>query len=368
MKIAYVVHGYTDSGGTERVLAKKANYFIEQGHEVSIISMKEETSKPFFSFSSKIKFYHLNIKKSEKESKELFLEQLSDCLAGIKPDISISMGFGLSIYLYKIKDGSKKVLEIHFSKYKRKHYFTTWDKYYLGRVISNIYEREKINAARHFDSFVVLTDEDKESWRDMPNIEVIPNPISFMPEEYSDVTAKRVLAAGRYTYQKGFEYLIDIWNEIAKKYPDWKLSIFGDGSKKKLLETRIKKFNLSESVELLPITSNIQKEMMNSSVYALTSRYEGLPLVLIEAMACGLPAVAFACKCGPRDVIENGEDGFLIEFKNKNAFAEKLSLLIENEELRRRMGKSARTNIQRFNTENVMPKWESLFERLLATN
>lgn len=368
MKLAYVVHGYTDSGGTERVLAKKANYFIEQGHEVSIISMKEETREPFFSFSPKIEFYHLNIKKNGKESKKLFLEQLSDCLMDIKPDISISMGFGLSIYLYEIKDGSKKILEIHFSKYKRKHYFTILDKYYLGRVISNIYEREKINAARHFDSFVVLTDEDKESWRNMPNIEVIPNPTSFLPEEYSDVTAKRVMAAGRYTHQKGFEYLIDIWGEVAEKYPDWKLSIFGDGRKKKLLEDRIKKLKLYNSVELLPITSNIQKEMMDSSVYALTSRYEGLPLVLIEAMACGLPVIAFACKCGPRDVIKDGEDGFLIGFKNKKTFAEKLSLLIENEELRIRMGKAARNNIQRFDSKIIMPKWESLFKRLLSAD
>lgn len=365
MKISYIVHGYTNSGGTERVLATKANYLATYGYNVSIISMGQENKSPFFSYSPQIQFYHLNLSGNDLKNKHLFMERVSACLNTIKPDIAITMGFGVSKYLYEVKDGSKKIFEYHFSKYKRKFELAALDKYSLGRIFTDIYSYKRSKIARRYDRFIVLTNEDKESWRNIPNIEVISNPLSFVTDKYSDVTAKRVISVGRYTYQKGFDLLIDIWSEINKRYPDWKLSIYGSGGKKAYLENCIKKFGLSDVIELHPPTPNVDKEFLESSIFAMTSRYEGFGLVLSEAMSCGLPVISYACKCGPRDIIKDGEDGFLIEFKDKPAFIDKLSLLIEDQALRTKMGEAARNNVARFNIENIMPKWISLFEQMI---
>lgn len=364
MKIVYVVYGYTNPGGTERVLATKANYFAEKGHQVSIVSLKKETENPFFNFSPLISFYNLDIPPSDKKYKQLFIDKVTELFKQIQPDIALTMGFGLTIYLSEVKDKSKKIFEYHFSKYKRKFELAALDKYAMGRLLTDMYSLKRNKVVRKYDCFVVLTDEDKQSWRNIPNIEVIANPRAFVPSNYSELTTKRAIAVGRHTYQKGFESLIDIWADITTKYPDWKLVIFGSGKKKERLEKQIKSLGITGAVELLPPTRNVEEEYKNSSVYVMTSKYEGLPLVLMEAMSCGLPAVSYACKCGPGEIITDEEDGFLVKPGDKKAFIEKLSLLFENRELQKRMGQLAAENMQRYNVEDIMPLWIKLFEKL----
>ncbi|MBD8347000.1 glycosyltransferase family 4 protein [Dysgonomonas sp. HGC4] len=365
MKIAYVVHAYTNSAGMERVLAKKSNYLVAQGFEVFIITLGEDNAEPFFYFDPKIKIYKLGIPNDTEEYKELYLKKLSACLALIKPDISISTGLGITKYLYEVNDGSKKVLELHFTKYKRKFELAALDKYCVGRFITNIYSYKRTKVARMYDRFVVLTEEDKDSWQNLSNISVIPNPISFIPEDYSSNESKRVIAIGRYTYQKGFDLLISIWAQIHKQHPDWILSIYGSGKKKAKLERQIQQLELEKCIELNTPTKEIALKLVESSIFAMTSRYEGQGLALMEAMACGLPAVAFACKCGPRDIIRNGEDGFIVDTKDYKAFEEKLASLMKDSDLRTKMGKQARQNVLRFSEENIMPKWTKLFNDLL---
>lgn len=364
MRIVYVVHGYENSGGTERVLSVKANYLVEKGYDVSIISLKDVVDKPFFEFSSQIKLYHLGWPKDDEKYRDLFVEKATLLLKEIKPDITLTSGIGVTKYLYMVKDGSKKIFELHFTKYKRKFELASLDKYFIGRFITAIYSYKRNSIVRKYDCFVVLTEEDKESWRNISNIEVIPNPMSFLPSSYSDVSSKRVIGVGRYMYQKGFDFLIDIWADIYKKYPEWKLVLFGNGRKRKMLEERAKKLGLTKVIEFNDPTNNIEEEYKKSSIFALTSRYEGFGLVLIEAMSCGLPSVAYSCKCGPRDIISNEEDGFLIEMGDKTSYVEKLSLLIENEELRRTMGRAAAQNMLRFGLDDVMLKWINLFSKL----
>lgn len=365
MKLVYVVHGYENSGGTERVLAVKANYLVEKGYDVTIIALKNVVDRPFFEFSSKIKFYHLGWPKDDEKYKKLFIDKVTVILNEIKPDITITNGFGVTKYLYEVNDGSKKIFEFHFSKYRRKFELASLDKYSIGRFFTDIYSYKRNAIARKYDSFVVLTEEDKESWRNISKICVIPNPNSFEPLRKSSLESKRVIAVGRFTYQKGFDFLIDIWAEIYKKYPQWKLVFFGKGHKRKMLEERAEKLGLAKVIEFNDATNNIEEEYRKSSIFALTSRYEGMPLVLLEAMACGLPSVAYSCKCGPRDIISNAKDGFLIEMGDKDSYVDKLSLLIEDEELRRRMGDAAAQSVLRFQLDNVMLKWTTLFNRLL---
>lgn len=240
----------------------------------------------------------------------------------------------------------------------------------LGRTIARLYQYKMYNLIKRYRHFVVLTEEDREAWGDLPNIRVIPNAISFSPTARSPLDSNRVIALGRITLQKDFKALIDIWQRLKQRQPSpgWRLSIFGDNSGKeaaKLLELS-KKLNILGSVEIRNPTQEVEKELLGSSILAMTSRYEGFGMVLIEAMSCGVPVLAFACKSGPRDIIRDGEDGFLIPVGNKAMFIEKLTLLINDPELLHRMGEAAARNVQRFSEEPVMARWITLFQESIA--
>lgn len=363
MKIVYLLRNHTNSGGIERVVSKKANYLVNHGYDVYLVTLTVNDEPVFFDFDPKIKFHNLDIGNSP--DKKTFVNALGEYLHHLKPDIVISTGVLVTNYLYEIKDGSKKILEYHFAKYKKKYKLARFDKFLPGKIFNKIYSYKRTRIASRYDRFVVLTNEDRKDWGDLKNIHTIHNPLSFIPESVSDVTAKRVIAVGRYTGQKGFDYLIPIWAKVNKQFPDWKLSIFGSGSKKEKLQQLICKYGLQDSIELLPPTVNIEEEYRKSSINVMTSRYEGFALVLTEAMACGLPVVSYASKSGPRDIIRDGEDGFLIKMHDEKDFARKLALLMGDYELRKKMGKAGRINIMRYTEDKIMPQWVQLFEEVL---
>ena len=296
--------------------------------------------------------------------KQIYLERLTQALNEIKPDVSISVFDKFSSYLYCVNDGSKKIIERHFGKYKRPRYISKFETNSWGRIFTYLYRKADYDIVKHYDKFVVLTEEDQNLWGNLPNITTIPNSISFIPEIKSTTRERRIIAVGRTSKQKQLDVLIRIWAKIAKKYPDWKLVTYGNGDLESL-QKLAEELKIRDQVENNPPTHNIQEEMVNSSIYALSSKYEGMPLVLLEAMACGLPLVSFACKCGPRDIISDGEDGFLIKENDLDSFADKLSLLIEDCELRQKMGKTASQNVLRFTEDVVMGKWISLFDELV---
>ena len=376
MRIAYCVPRLTTSGGIERVLANKSKFLLDHGYEVYFILSEKTDEPPFFDFDKRITFYNLGceftargLKKKmvHERYKDIYLKRLAAALDEIKPDITISVFDRYSRYLYKVNDGSKKIIERHFGKYKRPRYISKFETNSLGRILTYLYRKADYDIVKHYDKFVVLTEEDKNLWGNLPNIMAIPNSISFIPEIKSTTKDQRIIAVGRASRQKQLDVLIRIWAKIAAKYPDWKLVTYGNGdleSLRKLAE----ELKIGDQVENNTPTHNIQEEMVNSSIYALSSKYEGMPLVLLEAMACGLPLVSFACKCGPRDIISDGEDGFLIKENDLDDFANKLSLLIEDSELRRKMGIAASQNVLRFTEDIVMSKWMSLFDELVNQN
>lgn len=373
MRIAYCVSKITNSGGRERVLANKANYLVNKGYEVYFILTEPMDKEPFFDFDPRIKFYNLEcdfrakgLKKqiAHRQYKQIYIDKLAKALDEIKPDISISVFDKFSRYLYKINDGSKKIIERHFGKYKRPRYISRFENVSWGKIITYLYRKTDYDIVKNYDRFIVLTEEDKHLWGDLSNILAIPNSISFIPDEKSTNQEKRVIAVGRTSEQKQLDVLITIWAKIAKKYPEWKLVTYGNGNLTPLKELSMQ-LNIADQVINNPATLSIEEEMVNSSIFALSSKYEGFGLVLLEAMACGLPLVSFACKCGPRDIITHGEDGFLIEEGDLNDFANKLSLLIEDYDLRHKMGVAASQNVLRFTEDIVMTKWMTLFDELV---
>lgn len=373
MKIVYSILGTFNSGGMERVLANKANYLAALGYEISIITTDQQGRGSYFELDNRIRQYDLNINYLDNTGKGLLIKLLSyprkqklhkikleELLKELKADIVISMFDNDSSFMYKLNDGSKKILEIHFSRFKRIQYGR---KGILG-IVDKWRNINDLRLAKQYDRFVVLTEEDKSYWGNLPNIEVIPNANSFIPSNRASLDCNRVIAVGRYDYQKGFDELIKIWKKIYDKNSDWRLDIFGDGPLKDKLENLIKDLELSDIVRLHPPVKNIEKEYLESSILAMTSRYEGLPMALLEAQVCGLPMVAYACKCGPKDIIQDGINGYLIPEGDQQLMSERLLKLMNETKLRKNMGNEAFVLSDNFSEERVMKKWLNIFENI----
>ncbi len=378
MRVVYLIAGTYRPGGMERVLAGKANWLVRQGvAEVLIVTTDQRGQKPFFELDQRIRQTDLDIN-YEQNNGASFLNKLvcypfkqirhrhrlAMLLRSEKPDVVISMFCNDASFLPRIKDGSRKILEIHFSRYKRLQYgrkgmWALADKWRC--------KNDKRIAAR-FDKFVVLTHEDSGYWNagtPMRNICVIPNSRTFQPLKDRDTSVchNTVLAVGRYNTQKAFDRLIDVWAGVcsSKDYPGgWKLRIVGDGELRDELQHKIESLGLSNSVLLGGAETEMQSVYSGSDIYAMTSLYEGLPMVLLEAQAAGLPIVSMACKCGPRDVVTDGKDGFLVPEGGVGAMAQRLLLLMNDSDLRESMGQAALRGSDRFDQEIIMWKWVSL--------
>jgi glycosyltransferase involved in cell wall biosynthesis len=225
--------------------------------------------------------------------------------------------------------------------------------------------RSLVSKLKKLDRFVVLTEEDKSAWPELRNICVISDPLSFFPTQHSPLTEKRVIAVGRYVYQKGFDLLLQAWTKIEKQYPDWELAVFGDGNREPY-EQQLNELGIDRSrCHLNGPTADIQKEYVNSSIFVFSSRFEGFGMVLVEAMACGLPVVSFACPCGPKDIVKHEEDGLLVENGNVEALTDSLIRLMDDDDLRQRMAANGINNVQRFCIDYIAECWKKLFESLV---
>lgn len=378
MKIIYCTHSTCNPGGMERVLYNKVKYFSEQMHwDVTVVTTDQHNRLPFYPFPESVRMIDLGINYSEDNVKRTFgkiygylkkrkkhRRLLEKLLMQEKADIVVSLYPSESSFIPDIKDGSRKVLEIHYCKFFRLQYGR---KGLLGAIDKwRTWQDERI--VRRFDKFVVLTNEDRGYWGNLPNIEVIPNAAMFVADRYSDVSVKRVIAVGRLDYQKGFDRLIQAWEIVNKsgKYDDWRLDIFGQGDWKDMLQGMIDKKGLNGSAFINKPTKNIGEEYADSSMLVMSSNYEGFPMVMIEAMACGLPVVAFDFKCGPKDIIRNEENGLIIHNGDIKALADGIMKLMEDTENRKRMSLNARKIVDTYSEKAVMEKWIGLFNNLTA--
>ncbi|MHA4809107.1 glycosyltransferase family 4 protein [Flavitalea flava] len=369
MTIVYCIFSLAPPGGMQRALSVKATYLAEvAGFSIHVITRTQpvQSSGPAgrysFNLSAKVKIHTIG---------KNYKKELATILYILRPDIVISLYGEESRFLYKIRDGSKKILEFHFTRNHLVHLvkglphlrFRKLRLQYV-RLLQYLDER----CARHYDCLVLLTEADRGLWGNPPNVVVIPNPLSFTSPVKSGLDSKRILSAGRLIATKGFDLLIEAYRLVAKRYPDWKLAIFGEGQDKQFLLNKIRNYGLENQVEIFPPTADIAGEMLRSSIYAAPSRYEGFGLVITEAMECGVPSVAFDCQCGPREIICDGSDGILVEPQNTEKFAEALLLLIASPELRTRMGKNAITSAARFAEDRIMDRWKNLFRSLVQDN
>ena len=218
------------------------------------------------------------------------------------------------------------------------------------------------------DVLVVLTEQDRESYDRLLDgklkLAVIPNTVHDVTGPRADLARKRVLAAGRFEYQKGYDMLIEAFAAVHAEHPDWRLRICGEGKLRPQLEQAVAEHGLNGSVELPGPSDRLPAEMEEASIYALSSRFEGFPLVLLEAMGKGMGVVAFDCPTGPRDIIDDRRNGIIVPPKDPAAFATGLAALIEDEELRRRCGAAAADTAHEYTIDAIGPRWEALFREL----
>ena len=372
MHILYNIAGLYRPAGMERVLTDKANWLVSHGHRVTILTTEQKGRPNAFPLDGRVQTIDLGIGYEDNNGGSLadkllhypgkqrrHRKALAKALNEMKPDIAVSMFCNEVNLLPEMKDGSRKVLEVHFSRFKRQQYARRG----LWALADGYRSRQDLRLVRKYSRFVVLTEEDKEYWGDTGNIRVIPNPVSFHPAAPAPLDTKTVVAVGRYSHQKGLERLVSAWGLIPKN--GWRLRLVGDGENRKQLEKQIDTLGLQESVRLGREESDMTSVYEGASIVALSSRYEGLPMVLLEAQAFGVPAVSFDCKCGPREIISDGETGLLVPEGDIPALARALERLMEDDTLRKEMGRNAFRQAARWQPDRIMEQWIRLFGEIL---
>ena len=363
------------AGGVERVLTLKANYFAENyDYDITIILTEGKDKLCAYPLSDKIKLINLDINFEELwechfikkiflylKKQRIYKRKLKTELMRIRPDITDSLLRREINFLTDIQDGSIKIGELHVNRLNYRN-FESNDTNLIKVLFSRFWMFSLIKHLKRLNRFVVLTEEDKVNWPELNNIVAIPNPISFNTDCVSRLDKKRVLAVGRYAYQKGYDMLLNAWAIVEKECPDWELEIYGQGNREPYFkianELQLERCNLNGSV------TNIYEKYLNCSVFVISSRFEGLSMSLLEAMSFGLAVVSFACPCGFREVITNGKNGVLVPKDDVEMLAKQIVTVLKDPEYINELGKNARVRSQDFRLDVLAEKWKQLFESL----
>lgn len=353
--VAFLIFDVTLRAGTERAVVNVCAALGERpGYRLLILSADSAPgSRPGFALPETVEVEHLNLGgiKGRGRKYSALVRRCAQVIRERKIDVLAGTAHALNCLLPLMGGDAKKVACEHLN------YTACPAQARLVRRL--VYPR--------LDAVALLTDADAARYGFVPEGKryVIPNIGGFFPPEAAALTEKRMLAVGRLTEQKGFDRLLTVIHTVRGEIPGWTVEIFGAGEEKASLEAQIAALNLGDMVRLHEPAENIRREYLRSSVFLLPSRWEGLPMALIEAQSCGLPAVCFDCPEGPADIITDGQTGFLVENGDLDAFGRAVCRLAKSPELRREMGEKALRDAARFSPERVAGKWEALFAAVL---
>lgn len=349
MKIAIVLNNISGIGGVERVVSSFSNQLYSRYDcEIHIISLfSNNHSDVFYHINSNIRLIHLGQKNLK--NVRVFKEFL-----GLKKQeydyiLCCSVSISTLVFVTKILSGSSaKIYAWEHSQYE--HSSAS-----IKRLRRIIYP--------YLDRVITLSQHDGNIFGQyLKNVSVIPNFKPFTSNKISDHKNQTLISVGRLGYEKGFDMLIDAYNLIHDQIGEWKLEIYGEGKEYDTLSAKIKSYALEDKVFLKPFTPNIMEKYLDSSIFICSSRSESFSMVIIEAMECGLPCVSFNCKIGPKEIISEGLDGFLVDTFNIQNLANKIKLLIDDTELRIKMGMNAKKKSKRYNAEDIMYNWEKVLK------
>lgn len=369
MRILYVTDALAIRGGIERVLVEKANNLVNHdGYEVFILTVCQG-GHPFpFPLDPQVTPIDLNVPFHDQYQysgvrRMLSLRRLHrDCregirrqLSAIRPDVIVCLRIEFVGDISRVKGDTPLVFESHSS---------FWTSRFEGAgLLRRLHTWWMNQSARKVQAVVALTEGDAAVWRKVnKKVIVIPDTVHLNETGvYSDHYSKSAIFVGRLSRQKDIGSLLAVWKLVRQRQPDWQLHIYGE--KGDVDETLWQQLQADGSgISVHAPTANIMDVYQQHAMLVLTSRYEPFGMVLPEAMSCGLPVVAFDCPYGPADIIMDGVDGFLVKDRGIKDFADKVCLLMENQELRRQMGLAAIRSAQRYHSHQIMPAWYNLFD------
>ncbi len=368
-------------GGTIRAAINLAGYLADH-HEVEIISTYRRRDEPYFAFDPRVKVTALEDQRPgamprhlrplhallsrfascvyhpadlRKHNHNLWTDlQLARRLRG-QTGIAIASRPGHNILLADL--ALPGLINVGLEQMN------------LGSHAKNM-RKAMVRKYRKLDGLGVLTEQDRDAYTRAMNGKAppmwrLPNTVRAVEPPVADMSAKRILAAGRYTPQKGFDFLIHAFAPVAEKHPDWELVIFGAGQSHSRLQDRIDTLGINDQATLAGPTDDVPGEMEKSSIYVLSSRFEGFPLVLIEAMAKGMAVVAFDCPTGPADIVDDHRNGLLVPHKDVEALTAAINEMVEDEELRRRCAAAAVETARDYTMAAIGPKWDEMLQALV---
>lgn len=367
MKLVYVLTTGDGRAGTEKSFADQTAAMARRGHEVTLVSLYR-WDEPGFDFGEGTQVRYLTDMPGPDGEPSLVIPREWDSQFCRRADLALQEFFRsceadvvitstpalLQQALLGLPDHVRVLTQEHRSTQSR-----------------GILAEPILRHGPQADAVAVLTERTaawlREQWGpDAPRIDVVPNALPATGRPVSGGRQKVVMGAGRFVPSKGFADLIRAFSRVSGEFPDWRLRLFGDGPQRPRLVTLARNLGIADRVEFMGTTTDIEAEWSRASIGALASRSEGLPLVLLEARGAGLPVVAYDCETGPREILEHGRDGFLVDVGAVDAFADCLRLLMGDEALRRRMGERAEVSLERFRPEAVAEQWSRILEEIVA--
>lgn len=373
MKKVTILSLHLGYGGIENAVATLANMLCEK-YEVEILSVYRLYNEPVFKLDDKVKVKYIsNIKPNKKEmmyylKKKNFsmlfkgiglsaqtgwvkYVKTASVLRKLDTDVIISTRTVHNFMVSKfVKKGIKKIAWEHNHHNNNKKYINSL-----------------VSSCKNIDYFVAVSKELAEFYKKYMGNKVfyIPNCLDKMPSKLSKLDSKNLVSVGRLSKEKGFDDLLRLFKKISSKHPDWKLSIVGDGMERNDLLELANELKLGDKVVFHGYQNKeyINEILLDSSIYVMTSHTESFGLVLIEAMSFGVPALAYTSAQGANEIIDDGINGYLIDNRNEEEMEHKIDLLIENEKLRKKMGKEARLRSKDFSREVISLSWGKLINK-----
>ncbi|GIH93764.1 glycosyltransferase family 4 protein [Planobispora siamensis] len=380
MKIRYMLlHAY-GMGGTIRTVMNQAGAMAAAGHDVELVSVVRRRDQPRFPLDPRVALTAL-VDQRGGTRPDSFGRRLWRVMRGrMVPRGEFAASYfterverAVIDYVASLEDGvlvtTRPALNLIAARCAPQSVVRIAQEHMNLATHREAVRRQIIRHYRKLDAVVVLTGTDRQDYqRVLPGTPVlrIPNAINTLDQRLSTHENRVAVAAGRLVTQKGFDMLIPAFAQVVRHHPDWRLRIFGTGQKKAELRALIEKCEMDGVITLMGQSDRLADELADASLYVLSSRFEGLPMVMIEAMSHALPVVAFDCPTGPADVLIDGVDGLLVAPEDVDALAAAIRRLVADRELRRRMGAAALVTVRDYAPDRVMPQWENLFAELLG--
>ena len=386
MRITFLVRNIWGIGGTIKTTINTAESLVERGHDVTLVSCVRNREKADFRIDPRIRIKSLwdvrppaeggeGLSWTERllsrwpseldkegarvnnmeQSSRLFDRRVKRFLAEVDTDILVTTQVTLNLYAAKHARPDLTVVG-------QEHLFL--DKY------SAPLRRQVLSAFGRLDAIVTTTEADAAAYRkelgpEARIIEAIPNSVPANTADPSTPREPVIMAAGRFSRAKGFSTLIEGFGEIAHRYPEWNMRIYGRGAERKNLQRLIGEYGLRGRVKLPGALTPLDEAWRSASIAAVTSHFEAFGLVIVEAMSAGTPVVSAAVEHGPKELIDHGRNGLLVEPKQPERLSEALERLMRDERLRRSLAERGRETARAYEPSQVVGLHEQLFERLL---